>query len=434
MKIVDVQRIIVNVPFTPRQQRITIESVSTVYNWSILELCKVTADTGHIGWGETVIHYTYGRVTDESVKRVVGQSPAKLMHDDSLGAGLQMALFDIVGKILEVPVYELLGNQVRDTTPISWWSIDASPENWTAEAKSAMEHGYTSFKTKPRPWWDIVSQVKAISMVAPSDFKLDLDPNSSFRNSETAIPIMEKLVQYDNVAMFETPIPQDDLTGNKMIRQAIDRPIAMHFGSPPYVVNIREHVCDGYVIAGGKSTVMEQGRISAEADLPFWLQLVGNGLTTAWAGHLGSVLTHATWPAITCLNLYSHHLLKTPIEILDGHQTIPDSPGLGVEVDEEAIETYRIRDERLDTDGLYKHPEPRIIKTVVYSDNSCIHMAGDALSYFNGKSGASEMDANSQAQAEGARLEVWYDDSSKMWMDLFEQVHREPVLDLWRKP
>ena len=51
------------------------------------------------GWGETVIHYTYGRVTDESVGRVLGESPAKLMNDDSLGAGLQMALFDVVGKI-----------------------------------------------------------------------------------------------------------------------------------------------------------------------------------------------------------------------------------------------------------------------------------------------------------------------------------------------
>ena len=117
MKVTNVERVLVDVPFTPRQQQITTQSVSTVYNWSILELCKVTTDTGHIGWGETVVHYTYSRVSDANVERVLGQSPAALMNDDSLGAGLQMALFDVVGKILETPVYQLLDNQCREAVP-----------------------------------------------------------------------------------------------------------------------------------------------------------------------------------------------------------------------------------------------------------------------------------------------------------------------------
>jgi L-alanine-DL-glutamate epimerase-like enolase superfamily enzyme len=138
MKVVDIERIVVEVPFTPRQQQIT---VRTVYNWSVLELSKVTIDTGDIGWGETVIHYTHQRVTDQSVERVIGKSPAELMNDDSLGAGLQMALFDVVGKTLEVPAYQLIGTKVRDWTPISWWCSHASPEDWTAEAKDAVDAG-----------------------------------------------------------------------------------------------------------------------------------------------------------------------------------------------------------------------------------------------------------------------------------------------------
>ena len=98
-------------------KRLPVPVFRLVYNWSVLELCKVTTDTGHVGWGETVIRYTYGRVTDQTVARVLGQRPAELMNDDSLGAGLQMALFDLVGKILEVPVYELIGMKVRDWTP-----------------------------------------------------------------------------------------------------------------------------------------------------------------------------------------------------------------------------------------------------------------------------------------------------------------------------
>ncbi|MCG9129399.1 mandelate racemase/muconate lactonizing enzyme family protein [Candidatus Poribacteria bacterium] len=423
MKVTNIERILVDVPFTPRQHNITRESVSTVYNWSLLEICKVTTDTGHIGWGETVIHYTYSRVSEGSVERVLGESPAKYMNDDSLGAGLQIALFDVVGKILEVPVYRLLGTQCREDVPISWWSIDSSPENWAAEAKDAVENGYTSFKNKPRPWWDIVEQVKSVGEVVPPEFKLDLDPNSSLRDSETAIPILQKLAAHPNVAIFESPIPQGDVEGNKEIRRNVDCPIAMHFGSPPYITCVQEDVCNGFVIGGGKSTVMNQGYQSAAADMPFWLQIVGNGITSTWAAHLGSVLTHATWPAITCLNLYSHHLLQQPIVVKEGCHSVSDAPGLGIEVDEDAIEKYRVPDEELDSDGYTIHEHPRLIKTAVYPDGSCIHMVGDGLSYFNA--------GNGEAYVEGARLELTYDDGSKEWSDLHEKASEGPVHSKW---
>ena len=87
-----------------------------------------------------------------------------------------------------------------------------------------------------------------------------------------------------------------------------------------------------------KAKLYAQGTLSAEAQMPFWLQLVGNGLTTTWAAHLGAVLTNATWPTITCVNLYSNQLLKKPIEVVGGYHRVPDKPGLGVEIDDRAIE------------------------------------------------------------------------------------------------
>ena len=238
---------------------------------------------------------------------------------------------------------------------------------------------------------------------------------------------MKKLEQCHNVAMFETPIPQDDILGNKQIRQSVNRPIAMHFGSPPYITSIRERVCDGYVIGGGKSEVVRQGALSAEAQMPFWLQLVGNGLTTTWAAHLGAVLTHATWPTISCINIYSDHLLKKPIEVVGGYQQVPDGPGLGVEVDEDAVEKYRVSQERLD--GFEKrgepiHPQPEVIKTVVYPDGSCIHMVDQGLGYFNA--------GNGPAYVEGVRLEIRENDGSNEWRDLYSRAQKQPVRDHWR--
>jgi L-alanine-DL-glutamate epimerase-like enolase superfamily enzyme len=426
MKVTNVERIIVDVPFTPRQQKI---AAREVYNWAILELCRVETDSGHVGWGETVIHYTWARVTDEAVARVIGQSPAALMNDDSLGAGLQMALFDVVGKALEVPVYQLLGNKVRDWVPISWWSIDAAPKDWAAEAKDAIKNGYTSFKTKPRPWWDIVAQVDAVSKVVPPHFKLDLDANGTWQNAASAIPIIKKLEQYENVAMFETPIPQGDILGNRQIRASINRPIAMHFGSPPYITQVREEVCDGYVICAGKTQVMRQGTLSAEAQMPFWLQLVGNGLTTTWAAHLGAVLSHATWPTITCINLYSHQLLKNKIDVVGGYHKVPDGPGLGVEVDEKAIRKYRVAEKVLknfvEKGERYDRPNPRTINSIVYPDGSCVHMASSSqgYGYFNAGHGP--------AYAEGVKLVAQPDDGSKAWKTLYEQALKHPVRDRW---
>ena len=157
MKVIDVERIVVDVPFTRRQQKV---AAREVYNWAILELCRVETDSGHVGWGETVIHYTWARVTDAAIERVIGQSPAACMHDDSLGAGLQMALFDAVGRANDVPVHRLLGHQVRDRAFVSWWDIDMPAEDWIAECKDAIAAGYTDFKTKARPWFCLRRQVK----------------------------------------------------------------------------------------------------------------------------------------------------------------------------------------------------------------------------------------------------------------------------------
>lgn len=427
MKVVDIQRMVVRVPFTPRQQKITAREV---YHWNILELCRVETDTGHVGWGETVIHYTWARVSDQAVERVKGKSPALMMNDDSLGAGLQMALFDVVGKILGVPVYELLGTKVRDWVPISWWSIDAPPKDWAAEAKDAVAAGYTSFKLKPRPWFDIVAQVDAISKVVPPHFKLDLDPNQTWQNAATAIPIIKKLEKYPIVAMYESPIPQNDILGNRQIRRATSRPVAMHFGNPPYITCVREEVVDGFVICAGKSAVIKQGILSAEAQMPFWLQLVGNGLTTTWAAHLGAVLSHATWPTITCVNLYSHQLLKKPIEVVGGYHQVPQGPGLGVEVDEKAIKKFQVPEKEIKKfrdQGLpYNAPDPRIINCVVYPGNSCVYMASTSQGY--GYFGA----GHGPAYAEGVRMEPWPDDGSKEWAALYARAQQHPVRARWQ--
>jgi L-alanine-DL-glutamate epimerase-like enolase superfamily enzyme len=239
----------------------------------------------------------------------------------------------------------LFGQQVRAAAPISWWCLDFSPNEWVEEAKLALELGYTSLKLKGRPWRDVLAQIEALEGVVPPSVAIDLDFNSSLANAATAVLFLRELERHPNVVIVETPIPQGDVAGNKQIREQTKLPIAMHFGQPPIMTALQEDVCDGFVIGGGASALMRQTTLAAAANKPFWLQLVGTGLTTAWTAQVGAVATHAQWPAVTCMHIWQDDLLRAPLEIEGGYMTVPNGPGLGVELDEDAVERLRLPDQ-----------------------------------------------------------------------------------------
>ena len=106
IKIMDVERITVHVPFTPR---VHVWCAREQYQWDISEVLRVTTDDPDIvGWGETMPHYTWGRVSDEAIERVKGKPAAQFLGDDSVGAGLQMAIYDLLGKANGTKLYEFL--------------------------------------------------------------------------------------------------------------------------------------------------------------------------------------------------------------------------------------------------------------------------------------------------------------------------------------
>ena len=178
--------------------------------------------------------------------------------------------------------------------------------------------------------------------MTPPHYRLDLDWNSMLLNVGNATPVLQKLDTYERVAIYEGPIPQSDVEGLRELRRKVAHPIALHFGEPPFPTATHEAICDGFVVGGGISKVLRNGALAAEFAKPFWLQLVGVGLVTALSAHLGAVLPFAQWPTITCLNNYSDSLLTHPLTIHDGFLKVPEGPGLGVTVDEDALEGYRM--------------------------------------------------------------------------------------------
>ena len=354
----EIEKIVLNVPFHPR-----CEKTMTIFGlgWSIVELVKVTTGAGVVGVGETIQGYTWGRSGEAQFAKVRGKNLFDHLWDDSLGAGLQMALFDAAGKQLGVPCHRLLGVQHRDACPVSWWAQTMPPQEWATEARAAEKHGFTTMKMKARPWFDIDAQLTTVGEAVSPHFKLDTDFNELLLGVDLAAPLIARLEEkHRNLAILESPIPQGDVAGNVLLRQKVRSPIAMHMGNPPVMTAIREGVCDGFVIGGGARRTVSDGILAERAQMPFWLQMVGTGLTTTFAVHLGAVLVQARWPAIPCINIYSHTLLKE-FEVVGGHIRVPQAPGLGVELDWDVVENCRVEPD-------FKKESPRQIHTIYYPD------------------------------------------------------------------
>jgi L-alanine-DL-glutamate epimerase-like enolase superfamily enzyme len=339
MKITEVEFIHLDVPFTPHTHA---HMQYWLPHWRIAQLCKITTDTGLVGWGETLPNYTWAKVPMGVEEKLLGRHPADLMWQDELGAGVQMALFDLVGKALGAPIYTLLGSKVREWCPISWWAMDMPPADWAEQCAEAVRQGYMSAKLKARTWYDLHAALQAVFAVVPPQFILDLDFNGTLDNAANAVRFLSTLEQYEQVAMFESPIPQDDVAGNVQIRRRINRPVAMHYGVPPIMTTLKEDAADGFVVGSGASRNRREALLLEQANKPFWLQMVGTGITTSWAAHCGAVYLQAKWPAITCFNIYESDLLVAPLELRGGFLRVPERPGLGVEIDQDAIERYRV--------------------------------------------------------------------------------------------
>jgi L-alanine-DL-glutamate epimerase-like enolase superfamily enzyme len=276
-----------------------------------------------------------------------------------------------------------------------------------------------AYKTKGRPWFDIYDQMDLAVKEVPPEFKIDMDFNDTLLDARRGMRIITDLAEYPQTDIYETPIPQGDIAGNQAIRAATRVKIAMHYGNPPPRIALKEGVCDGFVIGGGAASVLRSAHVAAMADMPFWLQLVGTGITAAYSLHFGAVTSHSTWPAVNCHQLYTHPLLQDPITLRDGFAAIPDGPGLGYEIDWEAVERFRV-------DKPTQRPDPPRIVEVSWNDGKKM--------YFNHLGGVNFVlspamkPGNVPYYERGVTARLLTDDGSPQWRDLYERSRNGPLL------
>lgn len=451
LRVESVERMVVNVPF---RDRVRPWNEILVGQFGVVEICRVTTNASDIvGYGETLLHYTWQTVSDASVARTIGRNPAELLGDDTLGAGLQMALFDAVGQALAVPMHRMLNLPlVREWCPISWWNTKAPPEVLAEEAQDALSEGYLALKFKARPWFDVFEQVQAMATVTPETFQLDPDWNGMLLDVASATDVLTRLDESDQIGIYETPIPLTepddgaDIAGYRLLRHRVRRPIAEHFNRRLFPHVIWSDAVDGFVVQdGGVSGFLRDAQLCAGANKDFFFQIVGTGITTAFALHLAAVATHARWPLVTATNTYAEQLVKTPVEIRGGFARVPDAPGLGINVDEDVLERLRMRPLERNASTLpersnvglgkpynpvldsslgspFRIEYPRKLLSFSTGDGRVRHYAGIQQLWAD-----SLRNGTMPRQAVGARLAVRDDDGSAEFDDLYARAAAGPI-------
>lgn len=383
-------------------------------HWQYLDVFEVELADGTIGHGEDMIYYGWGTVTDDILDRARGGNAAALLWDDSLGS-LQIALFDAVGRALDVSVHELLGDRRRDAVPLGWWCIDMPADDWIAECELAIERGYTAAKLKGRPWQDVRANVAELCASLPEWFSVGIDFNSMLLDADRALPILEELAEHPQVTVFESPIPQGDVAGNRRLARALDETIAQHSANPDLLTQLQTGIAEGFVLGtGGPTALTEEAGLAAGAGMPFWIQNLGM-LTAAFWIHAGATMAQNVMPNVLCNHLFAASLLDEPLAVEDGAVPVPEGPGLGVKPDPDVLARYAV-------DRPTDRPDPDRLVVAEWPDHDPVVVARGAQLDAMAKSG--ELPYFER----GVQTRLLPDDGSDAWTDLHARAAREPVV------
>jgi len=257
----------------------------------------------------------------------------------------EMAMFDLVGRALDVPAHWLLGGAVRERVLGDYWIGQQMPEDAARNARLGADLGFHGIKMKcaiDDPWEE---RIQAILDATGPDFKVTIDPNERFYRPVEAIALAKQLARFPNIAMYESPVPQQNLDWYRQIRAAIDAPLALHLGEPGSVVRaVAAEACDYYNLGGDMVSFVRSAAIVAAAGTLCWH---GSGVDL---GILEHAMLHASACARNCVLpsdlvgswVREDDLIVAPIQFDDGYALVPQGPGLGCELDLEAVERYEV--------------------------------------------------------------------------------------------
>ena len=404
MKITDIEVI----PIYPRLASRYENRKVDLYGIDSRTVFKVHTDAGLTGYGDQRVR-PWGQPSPDCAKHLIGRNPFDFINNHlALGSALDCALYDVMGKYLEVPVYKLLGQKVRDAVTVAAWTRPASPEHFRDEILRAVAQGYTIFKMHTCAYHDVFEQTRMAEEVAPQGFKIHYDFNHN-RSLGAVLPIVKELESnHPIVGYIEDPLVKNDIDGWRRLRRQTGIPIIMHGTPLGGIQEIIHGLADIYMVGGSIGDTMAVGLAMGLANIQTILQFEGGTLGKAMALHMAAVLPTHTAHSINLDDQYEEDITTEQIPVVEGCSPVPQGHGLGFEVDEEALA-------RLAANKLVE--SPRHI--------GVLHMPEGHTYYGRSYVSPSGLLGREEGTVRGFRSELWEDDDSSEFERIYEKVQQE---------
>ncbi len=290
----------------------------------------VKTDVGLVGAGQSWGVY---HVTDEQRRKYIGTSPFDWLSARS-DLPLNMAMYDLMGKFLEIPVWKLIGEQVRDRIPVSAWTASFAPDMMAGEVRQAASLGYKWMKYHIDETQNVVDQTRAMQVVAPPEFRIHYDFNMN-SDRESIEPVLDALSEFPIVGRIEDPISTATPEDWRYLCDKYEFPIVAHHAPLNFILN---GLADGYM--AGHASIGHAIRVSAVAEQvnkPLMLQQAGTYINQAFQAHEAAVFPTATMDQVNLAELWKEHVTNEEMPIENGSIAVPAGPGLGVTVDVEKL-------------------------------------------------------------------------------------------------
>lgn len=357
-------------------------------------LVEVKTDEGITGWGDAT-NFWGGYIVEKTVHElrevVIGQDPSEierlwaemyraLYYTGISGAviggitGIEIACWDIIGKSLGAPVYKLLGGRCRSKLRLyanNWFAgAEFTPEAYAERAVAVVEKGFKGVKFDPFNAKSLnrsltrdeerhgIEMVRAVREAVGPDIDIALDIHGAL-DVRTARRVAAAFEEFD-LLFLEEPVPPENV--DAMAKVAADTRIPICTGERLFTRHgfrelLEKQVADiimpDVVRTGG---ILETKKIAAMAEI-YYVSVAPHNPNSPVAT-LASAHTVATLPNFLQLEFFypdvpyrDELFTEPPFHIENGYLVLSDKPGLGFEINREALKRYRY-DESTSTLGL----------------------------------------------------------------------------------
>jgi L-Ala-D/L-Glu epimerase len=333
------------------------------YDYMPSIIVKIETDQGMIGYGEGVAdeHVTgetwegvYQTIKNTLAPVLLGQNPMEIekIHDlmnktlygsPTAKAAIDIACFDILGKTLQQPVYQLIGGKYHEEFSITHVLSIAEPEVMANEAALMVKEGYQSFKMKVGTQVkDDIQRIQAVRNQVGQDFAIRVDVNQGWKNSSTTLVALKQLEEFE-IDWVEQPVSADDIDGMVEVKAKTTIPLMIDEGlkgSREMLEIIQKRAADKVNIK-----LMKCGGIYPAVKLAHQAELAGmecqiGSMVESSIGSAAGYHVAFSKKIITSVELTGP--LKFSKDVGNLEYNVPfirlsAKPGLGIEVNEEVL-------------------------------------------------------------------------------------------------